>query len=191
MKQSADPRRAERALAEFLDALGYDSQSAEFCATPGNVTHAYLNDLIVGEDVDIPSLIREGSVAGTSKCLVVVSDIAVCTLCPHHLLPAEGHATVAYVPGQRLLGLGAVAALVDALSRRLTLQESITESVVEALMQEAGAEGAYCRIELQHSCLRLRGQRQASAKVVTSQRLGSLLEPARMAELSLLVGAKG
>jgi GTP cyclohydrolase I len=189
MKRPADPQRAERALAEFLEALGYDRDNPELCETPARVVEAYMRDLVVGEDVDIVQLIEAGSVPGQSQSLVLLSDIAVCTLCPHHLLPAQGLATVAYVPGNRLLGLGTVAALVSALSRRLTLQERITEAVVESLMTVAGAKGAYCSMSLEHACLRLRGQRQASAVVRTSKLEGSLLEPERARELSLLLRA--
>jgi GTP cyclohydrolase I len=187
MKRPADPKRAERALAEFLDALGFDLEHEELRGTPARVVSTYLNELICGEDVDIVALIEQGSMPGNSRNLVLVADIAVSTLCPHHLLPAQGHATVAYVPGRWLLGLGTVAALVNAYARRLTLQERITEAVVETLMQVAGAEGAFCSMKLDHACLRLRGQRQVSATVSTSKMDGCLLSPTRAEELRLLL----
>ncbi|MGC4067695.1 MAG: GTP cyclohydrolase I [Polyangiaceae bacterium] len=190
MKRSIDESRAKRALAEFLSALGYDPSNPELSDTPARVVDAYLSDLVAGEDVDIQALIETGAVPGASECLVVVSDIAVCSLCPHHLLPAEGTATVVYAPGERLLGLGTVAALVSALSRRLTLQERITESVVSALMTHAKARGAYCCLRLDHACLRLRGQRQTRATVRTAKTAGILLEPRWSDELSRLLGGQ-
>jgi len=188
MKRASDVSRAERALTEFLDALGYDPNSAELEGTPARVVEAYLHDLLSGETVDVAQLLKEGSVPGQAHSLVMVRDIDIACLCPHHLLPAQGKAVVAYVPGTRLLGLGTIAALVTALSRRLTLQERITEEVVESLTQIGGAKGAYCRLELEHACLRLRGQRQSSAVVVTSKRNGCLLEPIWCAELSAQLG---
>lgn len=187
MKRPADPIRAERALAEFLDALGYDLNQDELRGTPGRVVATYLNELVCGEEVDVNALIERGSMPGHSQNLVLVADIAISTLCPHHLLPAQGQATVAYVPGKWLLGLGTVAALVNTYARRLTLQERITEAVVETLMGVAGAQGAFCSMKLDHACLRLRGQRQVSATVSTSKMDGCLLEPARAEELRLLL----
>jgi GTP cyclohydrolase I len=174
-------------LGEFLEALGYDRNRDDLRDTPALVVDAYQRDLLCGEDIDVRALIEQGSIPGRSRSLVVVEDIAVCTLCPHHLLPAEGRATVAYVPGKRLLGLGTLTALVDAFSRRLTLQEHITEAVVDALMQTGGAEGAYCRLSLEQACLRLRGKKQASATVTTSAVDGCLRDGARAEELRLQI----
>jgi GTP cyclohydrolase I len=188
MKRPADPKRAERALAEFLDALGFDLDQEELRGTPARVVSTYLNELISGETVNVEELVARGSMPGNTQNLVLVADISVSTLCPHHLLPAQGVATVAYVPGKWLLGLGTVAALVNAFARRLTLQERITEAVVQTLMNVSGAKGAYCSMKLDHACLRLRGQRQVSATVSTSKMDGCLLEPTYAEELRILLG---
>jgi GTP cyclohydrolase I len=105
---------------------------------------------------------------------VVVRGLAVTTVCPHHLLPALGTAAVGYLPGQRLLGLGTFARLVDAASRRLTLQEGIGDRVVAALMSRGGARGAFCQIELVHGCLAARGPRRPEARMITLARAGEL-----------------
>lgn len=188
MKRPTDVPRAERALAEFLSALGYDLASEDLRDTPRRVVEAFASDLLAGETIDAARVVSDGSVSGGSASLVVVRDIDVSCLCPHHLLPAQGTAVVAYVPGERLMGLGTVAALVFALSRRLTLQERITEAVVEHLMLQGGAAGAYCRMRLEHACLRQRGQRQSQAVVVSSKRAGCLLESTWEKELSLALG---
>lgn len=189
MKRPVNVEQAERALEEFLNALGYDRQNVELAETPARVVEAYLSDLVVGERVDVEKLIVQGSVPSNSQSLVVVREIVTMTMCPHHLLPAEGHATVAYLPGTQMLGLGTMAHLVDAYSRRLTLQEQIGDAVVEALMQFAGARGAYCALRFQHACMRLRGSRQHSA-VVESVHVGGLLRDAPFAgQLALALGA--
>jgi GTP cyclohydrolase I len=103
-------------------------------------------------------------------------------------LPALGTANVVYLPGKTLLGIGTIAALVDAYARRLTLQEAIAQSVVEALVEHAGARGAYCELELEHGCLRARGERQAHALVRSSARAGELLGKEAAMEISLALG---
>jgi GTP cyclohydrolase IA len=188
MKSPPNLAMAQRALSEFLQALGYDPQQPEFVETPARVVEAYLNDLVAGERMDVAQLIERGSVPSDSRSLVIVRDIATMTMCPHHLLPAQGQATVAYLPGTRLLGLGTMASLVDAYSRRLTLQEQIGHQVVQALLRDAGARGAYCALRLEHACLRLRGARQACAVVETINVEGQLREAPYADQLALALG---
>jgi GTP cyclohydrolase I len=176
---AVDRDAAERAIRAFLVALGHDpAKSAELESTPARVTEAFETELLAGQGVDVPALLRdESSPVGENgpRGLVVVDRIRVATICPHHLLPGLGHATAAYLPGTRLVGIGTIARVVDAYARRLTLQESIGESVVRALVEHAGARGAYCRIELQHSCLSARGAREGEARVITVARAGTAI----------------
>ena len=100
-------------------------------------------------------------------------------------LPAQGTALVAYWPGEKVLGLGTLAHLVNALARRLTLQERIGREVVDALMNHAGARGAYCRLALTHSCLTARGARQSQATVQTVATAGAFSHPEGLGVLRL------
>lgn len=186
-----DTKGAELAIASFLRALGHDPETdPELRETPSRVVEAFATDLLSGYRVDVRALLssgyeelpREGA-----QNLVVVRDLSVSTVCPHHLLPALGRATVVYVPGPRLLGLGTVAALVDAFSRRLTLQEVIGQNVVDALVRHAGARGACCELELVHGCMSARGQRQARASVYSLATAGTLSTPEGRASLSLVL----
>jgi GTP cyclohydrolase I len=176
-----DSAAAERAIAAFLEAMGHPCTSdPELSDTPARVVRAYRDDLLAGYEVDVDALL-EGSACGASEehadAIVVVREIRVQTLCPHHLLPGLGTATVAYLPGASLLGIGALARVVDAYSRRLSLQEDIGRSVVDALIAKGGARGAYCRLDMHHTCLSCRGARQVSAVVTTEKRGGALAQP--------------
>lgn len=176
-----DRGAAERAIAAFLSALGHDaSTSSELTDTPARVAEAFASDLLSGYSVDVPGLLSaESSPLPPSgpKGLVAVRDISVVTVCPHHLLPGLGVATVGYLPGDRLVGIGTVARVVDAFARRLTLQEVIGQSVVRALVEHGGARGAVCRLSLSHTCLAARGARQAAATVMTLAALGDPIDP--------------
>lgn len=175
-----DRPAAERAIAAFLRALGHDPESSpELSDTPARVAEAFERDLLSGYSVDIRALLQAESVALSEdgpRGPVMVRGATVSALCPHHLLPAMGVATIAYLPGDRIVGIGTLTRLVDAYARRLTLQEAIGENVVRALVEHAGARGAYCRLELKHACLSIRGTRQPSATVVTVARRGSALD---------------
>jgi GTP cyclohydrolase I len=185
---SVDRDAAERAIRAFLKALGHDPETdATLRETPSRVAEAFERDLLAGYSVDVPGLLVAESelVEGTrARGLVVVKDISVATICPHHLLPGLGKATVAYLPGPRLVGIGTLARIVDAFARRLTLQETIGESVVQALVSTVSARGALCRIELIHSCLAARGARETSAKVITVATAGERIADASLGGVS-------
>ena len=171
-----DRLAAEKAMGDFLSALGVsEATSVDLTDTPRRVVEAYSDDFLSGYDTDLDWLLTDGSEpsGGRELGIVVVRGIDVTTLCPHHLMPSMGEATVAYLPGSRILGLGTLARLVEAFARRLSLQETIGEQVVATLMGH-GAKGAHCRIELWHSCLSARGARQSRARVLTVASAGEL-----------------
>ena len=166
---SVDREAAERALTAFLCALGQDPRgNPDLLDTPARVTQAFLEEYLTGHATDLAQLISSGLCTPhqpVSREPVVVGGLVVHTMCPHHLLPGLGRATVAYCPGAHLLGVGTVARVVDACARRLTLQEAIVQNVVSALMEYGKAQGAYCRVDMYHTCLSCRGARQPLAVV--------------------------
>jgi GTP cyclohydrolase I len=173
-----DRRAAERAIAEFLRALGHDTTSdPELAETPARVTEAFADELLSGYSVDLAELVRAGSTAAKADSPVLaLRDIDVATVCPHHLMPGIGRAQVVYRPGSLLLGLGTLARVVDACSRRLALQEAITNDVVQALLTHAGARGAYAELTLTHGCLSARGACQTRARATTFSLAGDLTQ---------------
>ncbi len=177
---------AERAIRAFLSALGQDPESPELEETPSRVAEAFLGELLSGYEIDIPTLLEHGSepLKKQHNGVVVVHDIAVATVCPHHLMPAIGRASVAYLPGNRILGLGTIAKLVEAYARRLSLQEQIGANVVTTLM-EYGARAAFCRLALSHTCLSARGAGQPHATVVTMASEGEFAAGPGQAALAL------
>jgi GTP cyclohydrolase I len=191
---AVDKVEAKKAITAFLRALGRDvEQDPELAGTPERVVEAWANELVEGYDVDVAALLlAESSVAPAEPVgLVSLRGLAVSTMCPHHLLPARGTATVVYWPGARIAGLGTLSRLVDAFAHRLTFQETITASVARALVQHLGARGAACRLSLVHGCLASRGERQDRAALETIAFAGSFDAPGPDRELALaaLAGA--
>jgi len=184
-----DRRAAEQAIADFLRALGRNAtDEPELSETPQRVVEAFADELLAGYEVDVPALIAAGStLTSGAGGVVALRDISIATVCPHHLMPGIGQANVVYRPGARVLGLGAIARVVEAYAKRLALQETIGENVVRALMEHAGARGAFCEITLVHGCLSARGACQRKASATTLTRAGELSE----AEVLLSLGRGG
>ncbi|MBX3228740.1 MAG: GTP cyclohydrolase I [Labilithrix sp.] len=160
-----DRQAAAAAIDAFLRALGVASE--ETAGTGERVAQMFAEDLCAGYAVDTKALV-EGAVIDVSRpSLVVVRDVAVTTTCPHHLLPSMGRATVAFKATTRAIGLGAVAALVDAHARRLALQEHIGEGVVDDLDACLRPDWVGCRLVLAHGCMIARGERAIGTTVET------------------------
>jgi GTP cyclohydrolase IA len=187
-----DRPRAARAIEEFLRALGYEPEG-DLAQTGERVADAWIDDLVAGEKQDAAAILREGSIeiSEGSGSMVVLRGLDITTMCPHHLLPAHGRATVAYRPAARVAGLGTIAQIVDAFSRRLTLQEQIGEHLVAALVNLLGAHGALCRLQLTHTCLVTRGEKKAGATVETLAFAGTFAEAGADRNLALAVLQQG
>ncbi|MBS2013208.1 MAG: GTP cyclohydrolase I [Deltaproteobacteria bacterium] len=162
-----DRTAAAQAIDAFIRALGRDTAvETELAGTGSRVAEAY-GELISGYAVDTKNLLAASVLSTKSGGLVVVRDIPVVTTCPHHLLPATGIATVALQARERIVGLGTLAALVDAYARRLTLQERIGEGVVSDLEKVLEPEWCGCRLVLTHGCMTARGERAVGSRVET------------------------
>lgn len=162
-----DREAAARAIDEFLRALGHDpAHEPELVGTGARVVSAFADELLDGYAIDVDALLSSNVIAGRSD-LVVVREIPIATVCPHHLMPATGTATVAFEPDEHLLGVGAVARLVDAFAHRLALQEQIGERVVASMQKHVAPLWVGCRLVMTHACMTARGERTHGARVET------------------------
>ncbi len=164
-----DRPAAAAAIDAFLRAIGRDpSQEPELVGTGQRVADAFLDELCAGYTVSIERLVAENRVsAKDAPAVILARDVPVTIMCPHHLLPAIGKAQVAFAPKGELIGVGAIVQLVDALSRRLVLQESLSESIVDTLMIHLSPRWAACTVRLAHGCMVARGERSHGTTVET------------------------
>lgn len=161
------------AVRSLIEACGLDLDHKDLQGTAARVSKLWRSAFLVGYTME-PAQILGDLVQGEAPTeLVVVHGIPYQGMCPHHLLPYIGTATVAYLPEQSLLGFGRLAELVRCFTARLTLQERACNDVVEALMAHVGARGAGCVMRGEHMCLRIPEQRH-STSVVTSSFRGEL-----------------
>lgn len=163
----------ELAVASLLDACGLDRSHKDLTGTPARVARVWTEEFLSGFHMDPAQILGDPVEGEGESALVVVRGIPYHGLCPHHLLPYSGTATVAYLPAARLAGFGRLADLVACFTRRLTLQERACNDVVDAITQHLGARGAGCVMRGRHTCLSIPDNKHA-AEVLTSSLRGDL-----------------
>ena len=187
-----DTGRIEAAVAEILAAIGEDAQRPGLLTTPQRVAEAYA-EFFAGVGVDPVPLLRDELATQAAPEqrgeIVLLRDIALRSICEHHLLPFTGVAHVAYLPDERLVGLGSVLRAVDTLSSRPQLQERLGDDIAAALDAALSPLGVLVIIDARHGCVGARGPRQAESTTVTVAASGALADPVRRAEVMALIGA--
>jgi GTP cyclohydrolase IA len=158
---------AAEAIDAFLRALGHGHErDPSLVGTGARVATMFADELLAGYAVDVDTLLSQSVFSGRSD-LVVVRDIPVVTICPHHLMPSAGEATLAFAPRDHLLGIGTVARAIDAYARRLSLQEQIGQRTVAAFQKHLAPWWVACRISLSHACMTTRRDGAKGARVET------------------------
>jgi GTP cyclohydrolase IA len=191
-KQRPGPDRARilRAARLLLQGIGETGLGREQRATPRRVADTWTADIVSGYRAN-PDLILAKTIPAPDHDMVVVRDIPFTSVCVHHLLPFQGVAHVGYVPGERLVGLSKITRAVDALARRLQLQERLTRQVVDTLARALKPRGVACTMDAEHLCMTLRGTRKKGVRVVTFAGTGVFRSrPALRADFLRLAGGR-
>ncbi|MFJ2353781.1 GTP cyclohydrolase I [Frigoribacterium sp. NPDC087798] len=185
-----DGPRIEAAVLELLAAIGEDVDRPGLESTPRRVADAYA-EFFSGLTVDAAELVRQATVPAEAHQLgevVIVRDISFRSVCEHHLLPFVGVAHVAYVPGETIVGLGALPRVVDAVASRPQLQERLGEEIAEAVETGARPDGVLVVLDASHGCVTTRGPRQTGSTTVTLASRGVLSTPSARVEAVALIG---
>jgi GTP cyclohydrolase I len=169
-----DYERMESAVADLLDALGVDLTDESLLDTPRRVAAAYSELLtpLPFEPTTFPN--DEGY-----DELVVARAIPFHSLCEHHLLPFHGVAHVAYLPGDRIVGLSKLGRVVESFARRLQVQERMTVQIADWIEEYLEPRGVGVVLEAEHLCMSLRGVQKPGTVTVTSALHGIVRDDAR------------
>ena len=172
----------------LLALCGADPADPGVSETPRRVLKAML-EMTSGRHDDPGAILSTTFDKHAYDQMVVLRGVEFVSLCEHHLLPFTGRAVVAYVPGDRVVGLSKLARLVDCYSRRLQIQERMTQQIADALTEHLRPRGAGVVVAAAHSCMCARGVRKAGAEMVTSCLTGVLRDkPEARAELLSFLG---
>lgn len=163
-----DKPRIERAVREILSAIGEDPERDGLLDTPRRVASMY-EEVFCGLR-EMPDHHLKVTFEAEHDEMVMVRDIALTSMCEHHLVPFIGKAHVAYIPNAdgRITGLSKLARLVDAYARRPQVQERLTTQIADEIENTLDPRGVLVVIEAEHLCMSMRGVRKPGASTVTS-----------------------
>ena len=192
---AVDKERVAALVRELLVAIGEDPDRPGLKVTPQRVADTYGEFFAgIGEDPAAPlahtiSVTRGPAPDTLPSGAVMLRDIAFRSVCEHHLLPFIDKAHIAYLPGEQVVGLGALPRVVDVLASRPQVQERLGEQIADVIADSLDTRGVLVVLEATHGCVTMRGNRQPESSTVTIAARGELADAAARAELIALVGA--
>ena len=159
----------------ILTRIGEDPNREGLLKTPERAAKA-MAVLTSGNGMDPEAILRSAMFTEPSDEMVLVRDIEMYSLCEHHMLPFFGKAHVAYIPNGKIVGLSKIPRVVDAFSRRLQVQERLTEQIRDCIQDTLGAKGVAVVIEARHLCMQMRGVEKQNHVTTTSAFTGAFLD---------------
>src|SRR5712671_4265177 len=165
-------------IKKLLEEIGENPARDGLVDTPKRVEKAY-RFLTSGYEADIDQVLNGALFSVDYSEMVIVKDIDFYSLCEHHLLPFFGKCHVAYIPSHRVIGLSKIPRLVDVFSRRLQVQERLTNQIAETIQDKIAPLGVAVVMEATHLCMSMRGVQKQNSFAVTSAMLGAFRSASR------------
>jgi len=170
------PPQADGSIAplvkEILERLGEDAMREGLAHTPERVERA-LQFLTSGYAMDPKQVVNGALFTVKYDEMVIMKDIEFFSMCEHHLLPFFGKVHIAYIPRERVIGLSKLPRLVDVFSRRLQIQERMTQQIAQTIQELINPMGVGVICEARHFCMMMRGVEKQHSGAVTSAMLGA------------------
>jgi GTP cyclohydrolase IA len=174
----------------ILEEIGEDPSREGLIKTPERVAKA-MQYLTHGYDINPADILKSAMFAEDYSQMVLVKDIELYSLCEHHMLPFFGKAHIAYIPDGHIVGLSKIPRVVDAFSRRLQVQERLTNEIRDCIEETLKPKGVAVVIEAQHLCMQMRGVQKQNSSTTTSAFSGAFMESDKTrAEFMNLISAK-
>jgi GTP cyclohydrolase IA len=154
-------------MAAILRELRLDLDDPNFVETPERVAKMYLemfHGLREGSEPKVTTFPNDGNY----HHMVIEREIPFYSMCAHHLVPFYGHAHIAYIPGEHIVGLSKLPRILEFYAKRPQLQERLTEQVAEFLWSRLQPQGVMVVIEARHLCVEMRGVKKPGALTTTS-----------------------
>ncbi|CAN5740470.1 GTP cyclohydrolase I FolE [soil metagenome] len=174
---------------ETIGLLGEDPEREGLEKTPERVAKA-MQYLTQGYSLDANAILESAKFHEDVSEMVIVKDIELYSMCEHHMLPFYGKAHVAYIPNGFITGLSKIARVVDVYSRRLQVQERLTQQILTAIKESLHPLGVAVVIEASHLCMMMRGVSKQNSVTTTSAFFGEFEKNETRSEFMKLISAK-
>jgi len=175
-------------VSHLINEIGDDPLREGVQDTPSRVVKSW-KEIYSGYKQKPEEILSRTFEKGTYDQMVISKDIELYSVCEHHLLPFFGKAHVAYIPSDKVVGLSKLARLVDCFSRRLQIQEKLTQQIADAIQEHLNPVGVMVVIEAQHMCMTMRGVGKQNSTMITSAIKGAFkADKVKQEFLSLIKG---
>lgn len=178
-----------KAYRESISLLGEDADREGLQKTPERIAKA-MQFLTQGYSQDARAILDSAKFHEKVNEMVIVKDIELYSMCEHHMLPFYGKAHVAYIPNGYITGLSKIARVVDVYSRRLQVQERLTNQILDAIKDTLHPQGVAVVIEASHLCMMMRGVQKQNSVTTTSAFFGQFEKNETRSEFLKLISAK-
>ena len=145
---------------------------------------------LLGEDPDREGLVKTPYRVAKAMQFMTRGYHEIYSMCEHHMLPFIGQAHVAYIPNGYITGLSKIARVVEAFSRRLQVQERLTNDIKNCIQNTLNPLGVAVVIEAQHMCMMMRGVQKQNSVTTTSDFSGAFEKLATREEFIRLISNK-
>jgi GTP cyclohydrolase IA len=162
-------------IKSILTELGESPEREGLIKTPERVSKS-MAFLTSGYKENPSKILKAAMFAENYSQMVLVKDIELYSLCEHHMLPFFGKAHIAYIPNGHIVGLSKIPRIVDVFSRRLQVQERLTDEIKDCLQDTLNPKGVAVVIEAQHLCMQMRGVQKQHSSTTTSAFSGMFLK---------------
>ena len=173
---------------QIISDLGEDVNREGLQKTPERVAKA-MQFLTHGYDLDPAQILKSAMFKEDHSQMVIVKDIELYSMCEHHMLPFLGKAHIAYIPNGQIVGLSKIPRVVDAFSRRLQVQERLTEQIKACIQETLNPLGVAVVIEAKHLCMQMRGIQKQNSVTTTSAFTGAFEKDSTRKEFIQLISA--
>lgn len=160
---------------KVLELIGEDPSREGLIKTPERVAKA-MQFLTQGYEMNATEILQSAMFSEDYSQMVLVKEIEFYSLCEHHLLPFFGKAHIAYIPDGNIVGLSKLPRVLDAFSRRLQVQERLTNEIRDCIQDTLKPKGVAVVMEARHLCMQMRGVEKQSSLTTTSAFSGAFLE---------------
>lgn len=160
---------------KVLELIGEDPSREGLTKTPERVAKA-MGFLTQGYEMNATEILESAMFSENYSQMVLVKEIEFYSLCEHHLLPFFGKANIAYIPDGKIVGLSKLPRVVNVFSRRLQVQERLTNEIRDCIQDTLKPKGVAVVMDARHLCMQMRGVEKQSSLTTTSAFSGVFLE---------------